>query len=275
MAERRAPAQRLRGAPAEAAAPPEEALARAQAALHRRGGCVVLLGIAGVVIAYESLKRPADVHNPNAVFKPEKPKKPRSRRPSTGRSTATTAARTRYLPAKGVRPPFSGLWRYTERPLLEFPPVYAAGRLYFVNNNGYAFALDADTGKAALEAADRPPQRLLAGLLTSTASTSSTSSPATSSSSTRGPAGRSGNARCRAGRSPRRWSSAAPSTSAAKTATSTRSAPATATCAGRPARRRRSSRRPPTTAAYLYVGDYGGYMNAVNAKTGKLKWQSG
>ncbi len=25
----------------------------------------------------------------------------------------------------------------------------------------------------------------------------------------------------------------------------------------------------------LYVGDYGGYMNAVDAKTGKLKWQSG
>ena len=25
----------------------------------------------------------------------------------------------------------------------------------------------------------------------------------------------------------------------------------------------------------LYVGDYGGYMNAVNARTGKLKWQSG
>jgi outer membrane protein assembly factor BamB len=25
----------------------------------------------------------------------------------------------------------------------------------------------------------------------------------------------------------------------------------------------------------LYVGDYGGYMNAVDAKTGRLKWQSG
>ena len=46
-----------------------------------------------------------------------------------------------------MRPPFKDVWRYTDRPLLEFPPVVAAGRLFFVNNNGYAVSLDADTGK--------------------------------------------------------------------------------------------------------------------------------
>ena len=56
-------------------------------------------------------------------------------------------ARTRYLPVKGVKPPFRKLWRFTDRPLLEFPPIYVAGRLYFVNNSGFAHSLDADTGK--------------------------------------------------------------------------------------------------------------------------------
>ena len=60
-------------------------------------------------------------------------------------------ARTRYLPAKGVKPPFRKLWRFTERTLLELPPIYVGGKLYFVNNNGTAYALDADTGKLLWE----------------------------------------------------------------------------------------------------------------------------
>ena len=59
--------------------------------------------------------------------------------------------RTRYLPARGVRPPFRKLWRYTEHPLLEFPPIYVGGTLYAVNNSGFAFALDAKTGKKLWE----------------------------------------------------------------------------------------------------------------------------
>ena len=74
-------------------------------------------------------------------------------------------ARTRYLPAKGIKPPFRKLWRYTERPLLEFPPIYVGGKLYAVNNSGFAFALDADTGKVLWERRIGAPQRLLADLL--------------------------------------------------------------------------------------------------------------
>ena len=105
--------------------------------------------IIGVVVAYDELKRPADVHNPNAIFKPEKPAAPAPKRaqrvnwPIFG----LNPARSRYLPARGVGPPFRKVWRFTQRPLLEFPPIYVAGTLYAVNNNAEAFALDAATGK--------------------------------------------------------------------------------------------------------------------------------
>ncbi len=108
--------------------------------------------IFGGVVAYEELKRPADVHNAAVPFVPEKaapaPKKVRTVNwPMFG----LNPARTRYLPAKGIRPPFRLLWHYSEKPLLEFPPIYARGVLYAVNNNGNAFALDADTGKVLWE----------------------------------------------------------------------------------------------------------------------------
>jgi outer membrane protein assembly factor BamB len=117
---------------------------------HRRLAIALLAGavmcLAGIVVAYELLKRPPDVHNPNVSFKPQKPPKPQAKTvnwPMFG----LNPQRTRYLPAKGVKPPYRLLWHFTEKPLLEFPPVYDGGKLYFVNNNGFAYALDADTGK--------------------------------------------------------------------------------------------------------------------------------
>jgi outer membrane protein assembly factor BamB len=117
---------------------------RRRLAIALLAGAVVCA--AGFVLAYELLKRPPDVHNSGVAFVPQKPPKPEAKTvnwPIFG----LNPARTRYLPAKGVKPPYRLLWHYTERPLLEFPPVYVGGKLYFVNNNGYAFALDADTGK--------------------------------------------------------------------------------------------------------------------------------
>jgi outer membrane protein assembly factor BamB len=122
---------------------------------HRRLTVAALVGIVLVVfgagvLVYELLKRPPDVHNENAVFVPQKPPRPKAKTvnwPFYG----LNPARTRYLPAKGVEPPFRKLWRYTERPLLEFPPIYVGGKLYAVNNNGTVFALDANTGKLLWE----------------------------------------------------------------------------------------------------------------------------
>jgi outer membrane protein assembly factor BamB len=112
-------------------------------------GAVLLL--AGTAVGYELLKRPADVHNPNATFKPQKPPKPKKAKTVNWPLFGLNPARTRYLPAKGIKPPYRKLWRYTERPLLEFPPIFVGGKLYAVNNSGYAFSLDADTGKVLWE----------------------------------------------------------------------------------------------------------------------------
>ena len=118
---------------------------------HKRlviaAGVALVLAVAGAIVAYDSLKRPADVHNPNAVFKPEKPKRVKKPQTVNWPLFGYDRARTRYLPVRGVSPPFRKLWRFTDRPLLEFPPIYVGGKLYFVNNSGYAYALDADTGK--------------------------------------------------------------------------------------------------------------------------------
>jgi len=74
-------------------------------------------------------------------------------------------ARTRYLPSDKVKPPYKRRWKYGDGPLLEFPPIFVRaknlclkrkrkpkelgceGRLFFVDNNGRAFSLDANTGK--------------------------------------------------------------------------------------------------------------------------------
>ena len=127
-------------------------LREAEGLLHRnRGAAIALLvaaiGFSGAIVGYELLKRPADVHNPDAIFVPQKPPEPKAAKTVNWPMFGLNPARTRYLPVKGVKPPFRKLWRFTDRPLLEFPPIYVGGKLYFVNNSGFAHALDADTGR--------------------------------------------------------------------------------------------------------------------------------
>jgi outer membrane protein assembly factor BamB len=245
---------------------------------HRRlavgllaAGAIAAFG-AGV-LAYELLKRPADVHNPDAAFVPQKPSKPQTKTvnwPMFG----LNPARTRYLPAKGIKPPFRKIWRFTERPLLEFPPIYVGGKLYFVNNNGTAYALDADTGKLLWERsigrlnASSPAYyrhrlyivNLVPGhILKLDARTGKTI-----------------------------WKHSLPGRAESSPVVIDRTVYfgcedgnlyALSTISGN-VRWATSLGGPVKSApAYyggtLYVGDYGGYMNAVDAKTGKLKWQSG
>jgi outer membrane protein assembly factor BamB len=47
------------------------------------------------------------------------------------------------------RPPFRRIWTFGARQLVEFPPAIAYGRLYFSNNSGVVFGVNAQTGKRA------------------------------------------------------------------------------------------------------------------------------
>lgn len=47
------------------------------------------------------------------------------------------------------RPPFRVRWRFRARTLVEFPPAIGYGRLYFANNYGRLYAVNARTGKRA------------------------------------------------------------------------------------------------------------------------------
>ena len=244
---------------------------------HRRlaigliaGGAIAVFG-AGV-LAYELLKRPADVHNENATFVPQKPPKPEAKTvnwPMYG----LNAARTRYLPTTGVKPPYRLIWHYTERPLLEFPPVYAEGKLFFVNNNGYAYALDANTGKVLWE------RRI--GILNA-------SSPAFYKHRlyiVNLVPGHILKLDARTGKTI--WKHTLPGRAESSPlvidgtvyfgcendqlfALNTRNGhPRWATTLGGPVKS-----APAFHDGTIFVGDYGGYMNAVNAKTGTIKWQT-
>ncbi len=255
-------------------------LREAEHLLHRNRWVAVALLAAALVfsaaaVGYELLKRPADVHNPNATFVPQKPPpQPKKAKTVNWPMFGLNPARTRYLPAKGVRPPFRKLWRYTNRPLLEFPPIYVGGKLYAVNNNGYAFALDADTGKVlwerrigALNASSPTYYRhrlyivnLVPGhIVKLDAKTGKTI-----------------------------WKKPLPSRAESSPVVVDRTAyfgcedgglyalntisgaVRWATQLGGPVKS-----APAYYGGRIYVGDYGGYMNAVDAKSGKLIWQSG
>jgi outer membrane protein assembly factor BamB len=235
--------------------------------------CAILFSAA--LVGYELLKRPADVHNPNAIFVPQKPPAPPKKAKTVNWPMfGLNPARTRYLPARGIRPPFRKLWRYTERPLLEFPPIFVGGKLYAVNNSGYAYALDADTGKVLWE---RRIGRLNA------------SSPAYYRHRlyiVNLVPGHIVKLDAKTGRIV--WKKPLPGRAESSPVVLDRTVYfgcedgglyALSTVSGNVRWATQLGGPVKSAPAYyggrLYVGDYGGYMNAVDAKTGKLIWQSG
>lgn len=111
---------------------------------------VALVALGGIgLIAWNELKRPEDVSNPDVPFEApvEKPKAVPKDKTVNWSTFRLNPQRTGYLPVNGIRPPFKRVWKYGDQPLLEFPPIVVNGRLYFVDNDGHARALDADTGR--------------------------------------------------------------------------------------------------------------------------------
>jgi outer membrane protein assembly factor BamB len=108
---------------------------------------VVVLAIAGAAVAaYLVTKRPADVSNPDAAFHKQKRAK---KKPETFNwpMYGYDPARVRYLPVRGLNPPFhSSLWSFQAGVLLEFQPIIVHGVIYFMDKNATFYALNADRG---------------------------------------------------------------------------------------------------------------------------------
>ncbi|MCO5316591.1 MAG: PQQ-binding-like beta-propeller repeat protein [Solirubrobacterales bacterium] len=112
---------------------------------------VVVVAAAAVgLVAWNELKRPGDVSNPNVTFDHSDspaPKPTLKRRTVDWPTFRYDRQRTGYLPTKTVKPPFKRVWRFGGKPLLEFPPIVVRGVLYLVNNDGHAYAISAKNGR--------------------------------------------------------------------------------------------------------------------------------
>ena len=245
-----------------------------------RGPLIVLALLVGLLILFGMwlfVRSPDDVRDDRAGFaakekpgvKVEKSESKKVNWPMYG----FDRARTRNLQGTDVKPPFKTIWNYEEGTLLEFPPVYADGRLYLVDNDARLKSLDADTGKViwkkrigrlnasspAYARGDLYIVNLVPGqVMKIRAKTGKTiwkrplPDRAESSPVVRGKTlyfgcenGQLFALDTRNGRT--KW--------ATSLGGEVKAAPA-------------------LSRGILYVGDYGGNMNAVNARTGKLKWQS-
>ncbi|MDX6663674.1 MAG: hypothetical protein QOG09_1776 [Solirubrobacterales bacterium] len=107
---------------------------------------VVIAGLLVGLVGYAALRRPADVSHPNVFFNKKQRVKPNKRELASWPFYGHDEGRTKFLPGKGLDPPFKRVWRFEARKLLEFPPIYVRGRLYMMNNDGVFFALNAKTG---------------------------------------------------------------------------------------------------------------------------------
>jgi outer membrane protein assembly factor BamB len=111
------------------------------------GFCALAAGAA--LVAYLVLKRPGDVVNTEATFKPEEVSKKKEKKKAETVNWplyGLNRARTRYFPAKGLGPPFRMLWHFDAEQLLEFSPIVVRSTVYVMSNDAKVFALNSKTG---------------------------------------------------------------------------------------------------------------------------------
>ena len=113
---------------------------------------VSLAALGGLAVtAYDALKRPGDISNPDVAFDeaektPGKPKQPEEVKTVDWPLYGADLARTKNLDVN-VKPPFRQIWSWDSEELMEFSPIIVNDVLYGMNNDAIFFALDADTGK--------------------------------------------------------------------------------------------------------------------------------
>src|SRR3954452_13043951 len=113
---------------------------------------VLVLGAGAAGAAYLIFfQKESNYTKPHAAFdttKPAKKPKPKPKGPTFKWPIyGYTPDRARYLDAK-LNPPLKRHWIFHgSDTLVEFQPVLANGFLYYVNNSGTAFAVNAKTGK--------------------------------------------------------------------------------------------------------------------------------
>jgi outer membrane protein assembly factor BamB len=112
-------------------------------------GASVIALLGGVVAAYLLLKRPSDVLDVDAPFVAEERRA--SSRSVDWPTYGYDNKRTRYLPSKGLKPPFRKLWGYDAKELLEYSPIIVGGVIYGLNKDADAFAVHGKTGQVLWE----------------------------------------------------------------------------------------------------------------------------
>jgi outer membrane protein assembly factor BamB len=107
-----------------------------------------LLAAAGVAVYFAFIKRPGDKDCPE----PCTIETTAEIKPTVGVADwplyGLDRERTRYLNARGVKPPYLAKWTYKGNRLLEYSPILVGGSLYGINNNGLAFSVKTRNGKA-------------------------------------------------------------------------------------------------------------------------------
>jgi outer membrane protein assembly factor BamB len=104
-------------------------------------GLVAIVGVIGWLLLRNPQSSEPTRSTPTAPV--SRPKPARTDWPTYG----LDPARSRYLPTRRVKPPYRLAWRYDARHLMEYSPIIAGDRLYGIDNNGEAFALNTRNGK--------------------------------------------------------------------------------------------------------------------------------
>ena len=104
-------------------------------------GSALAVTIAGIVVVYLVVKRPEDKScAPNCTLEEGKGKEKKVAKAVNWPVYGYDDARTRFLPAKGLDPPFRpSIWSFQAGVLLEFSPILANNRLYFLDKDAVLY----------------------------------------------------------------------------------------------------------------------------------------